>query len=236
MVDKDIAKIVSFNAKGDVNKALSVAASVGCFSNPSTNSRLHKYKPDKSKYLVNIVTDQSNPQESIEESQLYEEQQEFAEEDPIKPTSTSTKKTKTNVSIKALTIDSLDRSIDSEAEAEVSEDVSFVEEDVFVVLFQVVFSHAFDVEDVVIERMYVQLQSTLILSKVIVQIHVHLADHRLINQAIVPIRIFRLQVSSHQVIQPFEILKLNQVRIYRDQLLRLQILRTTVNLIEICPS
>ena len=82
MIDKDIAKIVSFNAKGDVNKALSVAASVGCFSNPSTNSNLHKYKPDKSKYLVNIVTDQSNPQESTDESQLYEEQQEFAEEDP----------------------------------------------------------------------------------------------------------------------------------------------------------
>ena len=49
MVDKDIAKIVSFNAKGDVNKALSLAASVGCFSIPSTNSRLHNYKPDKSK-------------------------------------------------------------------------------------------------------------------------------------------------------------------------------------------
>ena len=70
---------------------------------------------------------------------------------PIKPTSTSTKKIKTNVSTKAL-------SIDSEAEAEVSEDVSSVEEDVFVVLFRVVFSHAFDVEDVVFERMYVQLQ------------------------------------------------------------------------------
>ena len=104
---------------------------------------------------------------------------------PIKPRSTSTKKTRTNVSIKALTIDSLDRSIDSGAEAEVSDDVSFAVEVVFAVLFLVEFSRAFEVQDVVIERMYVQLQWTLTLSKVILPIRVQPVDHLLINQVTV---------------------------------------------------
>ena len=116
-------------------------------------------------------------------------------------------------------MDSLDLSIDSKAEAEVSDDVSFAVEDIFLVHFLVVFSHVFDVEDVVIERMYVRLQSTLTLSKVSVQIRVHLVVHLLINRATVPIRIFRPQVNSHQVTQPFETQKLNLVRINRDQVL-----------------
>ena len=93
---------------------------------------------------------------------------------PVKPTSTSTKKTKTSVSIKALLIDSLDRTIDSEAEAEILEDVSFAVEDVFVLHFLVVFSHVFDAEDVVIERICAQPRLTSRLSKVISRMHAQL--------------------------------------------------------------
>ena len=97
--------------------------------------------------------------------------------------STSTKKTKTNVSSKAPPTDSFARSIDSEAEAEVLDDVPFVVDDVFGVRFLIVFSHVFDVEDVVIERICAQLQWTLRLSKAITLIRVQLVFPRLIKLA-----------------------------------------------------
>ncbi len=128
-----------------------------------------------------------------------------------KLTSTSIKKIKTNVSIKAPTINSLDRSVVSEAEAEVSEAVSFVVEDVFVVRFPVVFSHVFDVEDVVIERIYVQLKLISILSKVSIRMHAQLVVPLLINLTVVLIRIFRPLLNSHRVIQPFVNLKISKV-------------------------
>ena len=65
--------------------------------------------------------------------------------------------TKTSVCIKTATTDSFRRSPDSEVDAEVSEDVRFEVDDLFVVRFLVEFSRTSDVLDVVTERMCVQL-------------------------------------------------------------------------------
>ncbi len=118
---------------------------------------------------------------------------------PYKVMSPLSKRIKITVYIDARTIVSFARSIDSEGDAYVFEDVYFEAEHDFVDHSLSEFLIVLDLEDVIIERMCVPLHQSLILSKVSIKIRVQLVHHLLINREIVPIRSFHLQAKYHRI-------------------------------------